>query len=108
MDQWTDRPQADLVRYTEQLSGLIEKRSPAFIVGHIDQIVALNGLVSGFLSKIEYYERPGGERASPVAEGEDEEDAEDGGGASGGGKRKAAKGKDGAGGAASDLFNTDR
>ena len=98
------------MRYTEQLSGLIEKRSPAFIVGHIDQIVALNGLVSGFLSKIEYYERPGGERASPVAEGEDEEDAEDGGEgeASGGGKRKAAKGKDGAGGAASDLFNTDR
>ena len=55
-------PQSDLARYTEQLSGLIETRSPSFIVANIDKIVSLNGIVSGFLSRMENYERPGGER----------------------------------------------
>jgi hypothetical protein len=77
-----EMPQSDLARYTEQLSGLIETRSPSFIVANIDKIVSLNGIVSGFLSRMENYERPGGER---VVEDEDEE--EKGGAVAGGGRQ---------------------
>ena len=64
-------------------SGLFTCRSRAsFIVANIDKIVSLNGIVSGFLSRMENYERPGGER---VVEDEDEE--EKGGAVAGGGRQ---------------------